>query len=294
VTTETGAVYDLEYRRYTGARTGRAAIIWTIVLDGIRKVLGLRRKARRKILPFLIIAIAVIPAIAIVGVRVFTAGLGGEDVLEDLLPSFAEYFSFVGLPTFVFIAFTGPELFIPDRVNNVLTIYGSRPLTRVDYLLARVAALAIVVMGFLLMPQLVLYIGSALLSGDILDYVTGNLDLLWKIPLSALAVFVAYSSLVFILAAFTKRAAVAGGIYLAASLIIRGVAAGLGINVSKWFALIDYPGHPEEVIRNLFSDRRIQTLFTEVDLAGEWAYLMILLYAAAAAVVLHIRYRRLL
>ena len=63
--TSEGAIFDLDYRRYEGERTGRTAIRWAMVRVGVRKVLGLRRKARRKILPWGLILLAVLPAIAI-------------------------------------------------------------------------------------------------------------------------------------------------------------------------------------------------------------------------------------
>ena len=122
-----GAIFDLDYRRYEGERTGRSKIRWAIVRDGVRKVLGLRRKARRKILPWGLIILAVLPAIAIVGFQVFTQGLGADELLEDLIPGHADYFQFTFQLTFLFIALATPELLIPDRVSNVLTVYASRP-----------------------------------------------------------------------------------------------------------------------------------------------------------------------
>jgi ABC-2 type transport system permease protein len=131
-----GAIFDLDYRRYDGERTGRNKIRLAMVRDGVRKVLGLRRRARRKILPWGLIILALLPAVAIVGFQVFTQGLGADELLEDLIPGHADYFGFTFQLTFLFIALSAPELLIPDRVNNVLTVYASRPLTVADYLMA--------------------------------------------------------------------------------------------------------------------------------------------------------------
>lgn len=294
MTSESGAVYDLEYRRYEGERSGRAAIVLAMVLDGVRKVLGLRRKARRKILPWLLIAIAVVPAIAVVGFGVITEGFGGADQLaDDLLPDHAEYFGFVYVPTLIFIAFSAPELLIPDRVNNMLTIYGSRPLTRYDYLLARIGALAIVVLTFLLLPQLVLYIGDAILSGDLVGFFTGNLDLLWQIPSGALIVFVAQATVAFLIAAFATRPGIAGGIYLAGSFIVQAATFGLATEVNKWFAVFDLNGHSGLLLAELFNrpDLREGSVLHEVDLGWELGAVVLVVVVAITAVALHYRYR---
>ena len=66
-----GAVYDLGYEPYDGERLGRSGARRTVFWDGIRRVLGIRRKARRKVLPWTLIVIAVIPAIVVVGIGFF-------------------------------------------------------------------------------------------------------------------------------------------------------------------------------------------------------------------------------
>ena len=67
----TGAVFDLGYKPYTGDRLGRAGAIRAIIADGVRRVLGLRRKARKKVYPWSMVGLAIVPA-AVFG------GLDGE------------------------------------------------------------------------------------------------------------------------------------------------------------------------------------------------------------------------
>ncbi len=69
-----------------------------------------------------------------------------------------------GVSVLLFSALAGPELLIPDRSEGVLSIYASRPLTGPDYLAARAGALAIVLAGFMLLPQFLLYFGFAALQ----------------------------------------------------------------------------------------------------------------------------------
>lgn len=294
--TSEGAIFDLDYRRYEGERTSRAKIRWTIVRDGVRKVLGLRRKARRKILPWGLIIIAVLPAIAIVGFQVFTQGLGADELLEDLLPGHADYFQLTFQLTFLFIAIAAPELLVPDRVSNVLTVYASRPLTVVDYLVARVGALLLVVLTFTLIPQIVLYLGGAVLSGDIIGHLTGNLDLLWKIPLSALAVFATQAGVAFMISTFARRRGAAAGIYIAFAIISSGVAFGLAEAVNRWFSVIDLQAHAVVLIGEIFGDSNLAegTVLEQNNIAPSISLFVVIGIAILAAGLLYRRYRRIM
>ncbi len=153
-----GVVYDLGYRPHEGERLGRAGAVRALYRDGLRRVLGLRRRARAKALPWGLLAIAVIPAIFFVGITVFTREIGAEDV--DFF-SHAQYFDLTGTIALLFIAAAAGELLVPDRVHGVLQVYASRPLTTSDYLTGRAAALAAVVFGFMYFPHLVLFFGRA-------------------------------------------------------------------------------------------------------------------------------------
>jgi len=291
-----GAVFDLDYRRYEGERTGRSKIRWAMVRDGVRKVLGLRRKARRKILPWGLIILAVLPAVAIVGFRVFTEGLGADELLEDLIPGHGDYFQLTFQLTFLFIALSAPELLVPDRVSNVLTVYASRPLTLADYLLARVTALLMVVFAFTLLPQAVIYLGGAVLSKDFVDHLTGNLDLLWKIPAGATTVFATQAGVAFIISAFARRRGAAAGIYVGFTLISGGVAFALAENVSRWFALLDLQAHAIILIGEIFSDPDISegTALVDNNISPWVSLFAVTAIAALAAVLLYRRYRRLM
>lgn len=291
-----GAIFDLDYRRYEGERTSRAKIRWAMVRDGFRKVLGLRRKARRKILPWGLIIIAVLPAIAIVGFQVFTKGLGADELLEDLIPGHADYFGLTFQLTFLFIAVAAPELLVPDRVSNVLTVYASRPLTVADYLIARVGALLLVVLAFTLLPQAVIYLGGAVLSGDLVDHVTSNLDLLWKIPAGALAVFATQAGVAFMISTFAKRRGAAAGIYIAFAIISAGVAFGLAENVNRWFAVIDLQAHAIVLIAEIFNDPDFTggNVLTENNISPWVSLLAVIAIATLAAGLLYRRYRRIM
>ena len=51
--TDKGVVYDLGYVPYEGERRARRGAIATTYRDGIYRVFGIRRRARKKILPWM-------------------------------------------------------------------------------------------------------------------------------------------------------------------------------------------------------------------------------------------------
>jgi ABC-2 type transport system permease protein len=291
-----GAIFDLDYRRYEGTRTGRNKIRWAIVRDGVRKVLGFRRKARRKIVPWLLIAAALLPAIVNVGVQVLSQGFGAEELVSELLISHSDYFGITFVIMSLFVAFAVPELVIPDREHGVLTVYASRPLTLVDYLVSRVAALLLLVATFTFIPQIILYLGGAVLSGDIFDYVKDNIELLWQVPLGAVAVFATQAGVAFIISAMARKKGVATGIYIAWFLIAGGVAFGLAEAVNRWFALIDLQGSAIMLVSRIFDDPSIaaDTTLGENGISA-WASLMVVIAIAAfASGLMYRRYRKLM
>lgn len=291
-----GAIFDLDYRRYEGDRTGRGKIRWAIVRDGVRKVLGFRRRARRKIIPWLLIGAALLPAIVNVGIQVLAQGFGADELVSELLISHSDYFQVTFVVMSLFVAFAVPELIIPDRENGVLTVYASRPLTLSDYLISRVAALLLLVATFTFIPQILLYLGGAVLSGDVVAYVTDNIELLWQVPLGAVAVFATQAGVAFIIAAMARKKGVATGIYLAWFLIAGGVAFGLAEAVSRWFALIDLQGSAILLVSRIFDDPSIaaDTTLGENNISAWAALVVVTAIAALAGGLMYRRYRKLM
>jgi len=164
MTDQTGAVYDLGYEPFEGERRGRSGARKAVYFDGIRRVLGLRRKARRKIMPWGLLGIATVPTIVAVGVS-FMIPAGSADAI-DLAGQNSEFFLLGGTITMLFTALAAPELLVPDRKEGVLSMLSSRPLTAADYLGSRFAGLVTVVGAFMIMPQLVLYFGQAASDPD--------------------------------------------------------------------------------------------------------------------------------
>lgn len=207
-----GVVYDLGYRPHEGERLGRGGAVRALYRDGLRRVLGLRRRARSKVLPWGLLGIAVLPAAAFIGLSVII-GEFGVDSVEFF--SHSQYFDLTGTIAMLFIAIAAGELLVPDRAHGVLQVYASRPLTPADYLLGRAAALATVVFAFMEIPHIVLFLGRAWVSADGFgSYVVEHVPELGKTALATIVYLGALAPLAFLITAYSKRLALGAGAFI--------------------------------------------------------------------------------
>jgi len=212
-----GAVYDRGYRPYEGPRGRRGAATLALYKASMRRALGLRRTWRQKVAPFVLLAVVTIPAIVNVGIGYVT---------RDRFDSFEiiTYREYVGVSSalLLFIALVAPDVMCPDRRQKVLPLMFARPLLGTDYVVAKVGSIATILFAFSYLPQVVLFIGNMLVSDAALDYFTGHLDVLWKVPLSILVLAVYYAMIGCALSSLTDRRIVAGasviGLFLLTSI----------------------------------------------------------------------------
>ena len=289
-----GAVFDLGYRPHEGPRLGRGAAVKATVKDGVRRTLGLRRTFRKKIIPWGLFAIALLPAVVFVGLVFFTSQFAGDTIGDTPFASHAAYFDLAGVSVLLFAALAGPELLIPDRVEGVLSIYASRPLTARDYLAARGGALVVVLAGFMILPQLLLYFGFAALEpGGFASNLASSVDEIPKFLLTAVGFVAGYGAPAFLVAALVKRSSVASGIYVAAMFVLEGIAAGLiesGRGFAGALALTEHPFAIRDAIYGMRSDLEVHT----ADLSVWVSVGVVALVVIAAVVVAGRRYRRLM
>ena len=212
-----GAVYDRGYRPYEGPRGRRGAATLALYKASMRRALGLRRTWRQKVAPFVLLGVVTIPAIVNVGIGYVT---------RDRFDSFEiiTYRQYVGVSSalLLFVALVAPDVMCPDRRQKVLPLMFARPLLGTDYVVAKVGSIATILFAFSYVPQVVLFIGNMLVSDAALDYLTGHLDVLWKVPLSILVLAVYYAMIGCALSSLTDRRIVAGatviGLFLLTSI----------------------------------------------------------------------------
>jgi ABC-2 type transport system permease protein len=201
-----GAVYDRGYRPYEGVRGMRGAARYALFKASIRRALGIRRSWRQKVAPFVLLGVVTIPAIVNVGIGYVT-----RDRIVDRI-EIITYREYVGVSSalLLFVALVAPDVMCPDRRQKVLPLMFARPLTGVDYVIAKVGAIGAILFAFSFLPQVVLFVGNMLVSDSAKDYFTGHLDVLWKVPVSVALLALYYAGIGVAIASLTDRRIVAG------------------------------------------------------------------------------------
>jgi ABC-2 type transport system permease protein len=287
-------IFDRGYRTYEGPRTGPSGARRAVYKDGLRRILGLGRKARLKIFPWSLISIALISAAVFIGVH-WAIGDIAESVGEGV-PSYGGLFDFYSAISLLFIAFAGPQLLIPDRTKGVLSVYFSRPLTVDGYLTSKTAAFATLVGGFYIIPQVVLHLGLALIADEgFLPYLSGNMDILWKVPVTALSFVALHGAVVFSLSAVINRVGIAAPAFLGLLTAGGGIAGRVAeapFEGARWFSLLALDHHPRIIRDYFFGD----TVEYPAEAAGfeVWASVIVIAVCVIAATAfVRARYRRL-
>lgn len=198
-------VHDLGYREYDGERAGVRHAMTSLGVHAGQRVLGLKRSARHKILPAIVLVIAFIPAIVFVGMAAFLP----SDLLEDeLLPSYAEYYGFILTSIFLFASFVAPEAICTDRRTGMLALYLASPLNRTTYVVSKMAAVATVLLTITLLPELFLLIAYAI-EGAGPDGIDGFVETLARILLAGVVVALYFAGLTSAISSFTPRRGIA-------------------------------------------------------------------------------------
>jgi len=247
-----GAIYDRGYRHYQGVREGRSRMIRALVLAGVRRTLGLRRSWKAKVAPWALLVIALAPVVAFVGIRVIAG-----DAVDELI-GYAQYLRVVSLVLLLFAATAGPELLCPDRQSNVLALYFTRPLSRADYLLAKAAALLLVMELIAVVPQLVLLAGNVLTADSAMTYLGDHLGDLPRILLAGGVLTGYYAVISLAIASLTERRGIAVavqlGVFLASGTVAGIVFFAARFGGRRWVSLLALQQLPERFVDWVFGE----------------------------------------
>ena len=211
---EQGVIHDIGYRHYDGPRLGRGAIWRAMALEGLRGAYGLGRSTRSKVVPLLLLAAICLPAlITVIGASVTRAGqrpLG-----------YTAYAVSLQVLIGIFVAAQAPVSVSRDLRFRVVSLYFSRPMERVDYVLARWAGLAGAVLLLLAAPLTLLLAGALLAEMPLGEQAGDYLRALGGAVL--LAVLLAGIALV--IAAVTPRRGLGVAAIITVLLVLSGVQA---------------------------------------------------------------------
>ena len=280
-------LFDLGYRSYDGPRERPARAILTLADFTARRVLGIGRGARHKVLPAITLVIAFLPALFSVALAVLASG-----IVEGDLITYGDYMFIIGSALALFAALVAPEALCPDKRTGMLGLYLAGPLDRTRYLIAKgvgvLAAMLLITVGpllFMLLARVLAGFGPS---------VTETPELLARIFAAGIVTALLYAALSMAVSSFTtRRAAAAVGVVLL--LFIPASVARAAIesaDAPEELDLLSSPFVVAELAYRIFGERGdpadpVATLSTWVVAAGVGATILV------GGLVCWLRYRRL-
>lgn len=200
-------IHDLGYREFDGERAGVANAMRSLAVHACQRALGLKRAARHKILPVIVILLAFIPAIVFVGLAAF---LPSSTIIQDnILPDYADFYGFIQFTSiFLFASFVAPEAICTDRRTGMLALYLASPLNRTTYIVSKVAAVLAVLLTITLLPLLFLLIAYSL-AGTGPDGIVEFAEIAMRILASGLLVAAYFAALTSAISSMTPRRGIA-------------------------------------------------------------------------------------
>lgn len=150
-----GAIHDIGYRHFDGERLGRANVIRVLTTESLRGAYGLGRTTRAKVAPILLLIAACVPALIIAMIAAVTR-------LDSLPVNYVDYTFQVQVLISIFVAVTAPAIVSRDLRFRISSLYFSRPMKRLDYVLARYLAATLALLVYIFAPLVVLFLGALL------------------------------------------------------------------------------------------------------------------------------------
>ena len=279
-------LFDLGYRRYEGPRRDPAWAIVVLAVFTVRRILGLGRPARHKVLPAATLATAYAPALVSVALAALLDPLPAGDLI-----TYGEYHFFIGTALALFASLLAPEALCPDRRSGMLGLYLAGPLDRTRYLAAKSAAVLGVMLAITLGPLLFMLLAFVVAGyGPTAGETPG---LLLRIVASGVATALAYAAVSLAVSSFTtRRAAAAVAVVLLLLVPVSVVRSAIeAADAPNALDLLSLPFVAAELSYRIFGEKPnsgepIEELSTWLVVAGLGAWV------AAGAAVCWLRYRR--
>ncbi|WP_199549030.1 ABC transporter permease [Streptomyces sp. N35] len=152
-------IHNIGYRNYDGPRLGRAYARRSLYSQSLRGAYGLGRSAKSKVTPMILFAVMCVPAAIIVAVAVATNA-------TKLPIEYTRYAIITQAIIGLYLAAQAPQSVSRDLRFKTVPLYFSRPIERVDYVVAKFAAMATALLILTGAPVIVLYVGSLLAKMD--------------------------------------------------------------------------------------------------------------------------------
>jgi ABC-2 type transport system permease protein len=279
-----GEIYDLGYKHYDGKRLGRTHAIQALIVYSIKRGLGIKKKWTAKLIPFALYMIAFVPAFIVAGIKAFIPS-------DDFTYTYHDLNDFIFLTLFIFAAALGPEMLSDDRRENVLGLYFSRAITRLDYLLAKISAMGILLGTIAFGPPLLLFVANVLLADNPISYFFDHVGDLARIAAYGVLASAYLGAISLAIAAYTNRKGVAGAIFIGGIFIITGIANALynalDSGIGDYMILLA-PGDLVIAISGWVWGE--STDLSNASLSGYWYGLAVVATVALSALIMYRRY----
>ncbi len=293
-----GSIYDLGYRGYEGARLGRRHAVRALLNHTVRVCYGIGRGGRAKLAPIVLGGIATVPAVIAIAFIALARQAGGQagEAIDAANPlRHDSYFGVMTPLVVLFCAAQVPEILGRDQRHNLLSLYFSRALRRVDYAVARYVGVVLALLVFLLLPQFIIFLGEVLSAPDIVVALREELELMPAIVGQAVLMATLLGALATTVSAFTPRrlyATIAIVVVLAVTPVVTAILAEVNNQTLLRILVLLSPGDVLDATNAFLFDTRVESLpVNQADLPGPFFIIAAIVGAAACLVVLIRRYR---
>jgi ABC-2 type transport system permease protein len=170
-------IHDQGYRRYGGRRepSGRT---WAVIARS-----GVMNMVRRRLFLALLL-LAWLPFVVYAVQLYLAANFPQASMLAATPKTFRDFFEWQTVFVFFVTIYVGAGLIANDRRANALQIYLSKPLTRAEYIVGKLAVLLVFLVGVTWLPAMLLLLLQIMFAGN-LTFVRNNLFLFPAITLFA-------------------------------------------------------------------------------------------------------------
>jgi ABC-2 type transport system permease protein len=215
-TPTSGVIHDIGYRHYDGERRGRSYIRRSLYVDSLKGAYGLGRSARSKVMPMILFAVMCLPAGVIVTITAVTNG-------NELFGDYPSYVLNLQLVVLIFIASQAPVTVSRDLRFRVMSLYLSRPLERVDYVIAKYAAMASALFVLTATPLTIMFVGALVVGLPITEQIPDYL----RAMAGAVLISLMLGGIGLVIAAITPRRGFAVAAIITVLLVLAGIQATL-------------------------------------------------------------------
>jgi ABC-2 type transport system permease protein len=217
------AIYKRGYQRYQGPVTGHLARLLVVPRFAWERIMQQRLVVIVMVLS-MFTPLMFATFIYIANHADLLGTIGSGDGMQKFLKIDADFFMYFmksqAFFSVILAAIAGPSLVAPDLANNALPLYFSRPMLRIEYVIARMLVLAGILSPVTWIPAILLFLMQWSLAG------WGWFGANWRIAVGILAGFALWIVLVSLVAmassAYVKWRIIAGALVLAFFSVLPG------------------------------------------------------------------------